>query len=181
MVALAALVGCALSIYNFISNVTRERSARSCLLKPRYFLIKIENNSIVSLLFRFHLSNISNQSILLKEISIVYPPLNHGRKIDIELIGKTKNIINEGKIPFKIGSQSLPESSILPYLLNPGSTYEGYVAIDPNKKMVDQPPPSKMIVYYRDIKVVMRFSDGIYKLRIPIKFDSSDIKDKNLD
>ena len=105
-----SVIGCSLSIYNFIEARTRKKFEKSCLLESRFLTIRTQENKIVSITFRFCLTNISDKSIVLQKIYFKHPAFNFGKKILIDQIRRNQFIFeteNEFKSFFKIENHVL--------------------------------------------------------------------------
>ncbi len=173
-----AILGCALSIYNFIENRSRKRYEKSCLIETRYLTIWVKNGMITSIKYRFCLTNISNRTISLRKIYFSHPAINHGKKIEIDQIGEVKILFHAGNLKIKRHSQRLPGSDeILPCLLKPGTKYEGFTTIDIKEinpeslSPLDINPPNEM-------EIVLLFSKP-QKQIVPVEYKKADMAPPN--
>lgn len=161
-----ALIGCLIGVLNFLFNVRQRKAERKCLINCRNLYVNICNLKIESIVFRFYLSNITDKSILLREIYLSHPLINNGERIYIDQIGEVKFLFSQDKVTVKRGSQYIsPAKEVLPYMLKPNSTYEGYARID----SIRNAKQMKSISEVGETLNVFLLFDRLYKYSLPIQ------------
>ncbi|MEG2146654.1 MAG: hypothetical protein RRY06_08500 [Lachnospiraceae bacterium] len=178
--AIIACIGCVLSVYNFFDSFSRKHFEKACLVETRYLNVKISNNQITSIYFRFCLVNISNISPALRKISFNHPALNNGKSFDIDEIGhiifdfgNSTQFAEQKKERKSISERNASE--VLPYILKPSTKYEGSVSIFISDDMTPKP------ILYRNMRpdnmVVTMLFDRPQRFVVPIKYVNSPKKD----
>lgn len=152
-----SIIGCIISIYNFLEIQSRKHFEKTCLLESRYLTIRKKDREIKSITFRFCLTNISNRTISLRKIYFSHPSINDGKAVLIDQIAKTnfdfaksedfKEIYKNRKSFREKGSEE-----VLPFLLTPNTKYEGNATIGINDEVINRVkplgnnPPEHMVV-----------------------------------
>lgn len=152
-----SFIGCALSVYNFYEAHSRRKFENKCLVESRFLTIRTQKKRIVSITFRFCLTNISSEAVALRKIYFSHPALNRGKKVIIDQIGETDFDFakaDEFKAKYKDRKSYCAHNSgeVLPYLLKPNTKYEGHASIGIGDKEIEyvdllgKKPAENMIV-----------------------------------
>lgn len=173
LIALAvSVIACVLNIISLIRVESRGKYERDCIVESRFLIIRTNNGIPISITFRFCLTNISTNPIVLKEIYFQHPSFNSGKKILIDQIAKTKfdftkqtefNSTYRNRKSTRIrGSEE-----VLPYLLMPATKYEGHATVGVGEDVsISSPNLDKSVPC---MYVYLKF-DKLRKYAIPIEY-----------
>ena len=140
-----SVVACALSVYN--------------LVECRFLTVRTKQQKIVSITFRFCLTNISSETVALRKIYFSHPAINKGKKLLIDQIAETYFEFaqeDEFKSIYKARKSVSAKNSgeVLPYVLKPNTKYEGHASIGIGDKGIEHVdllggnPTTNMIVTF---------------------------------
>lgn len=154
-----SVVACALSVYNFYEARKRKAYEKKCLVECRFLTVRTKQQKIVSITFRFCLTNISSETVALRKIYFSHPAINKGKKLLIDQIAETYFEFaqeDEFKSIYKARKSVSAKNSgeVLPYVLKPNTKYEGHASIGIGDKGIEHVdllggnPTTNMIVTF---------------------------------
>lgn len=127
-------IACILNIISLIRVESRGKYERECIVESRFLTIRTNNGIPISITFRFCLTNISTNPIVLKEIYFQHPSFNSGKKILVDQIAKTqfdftKQTEFNSTYRNRKSTRVCGSEEVLPYLLMPATKYEGQATV----------------------------------------------------